>query len=238
MFPVIVNRDPSTTSMFMVGATLGESIIPVIIGVAIALLGSSSFPTSIILSSLALLGIYVLVNVLCKHHIKMSSEGGHLSSGGASSHPLQPLHTILGEDDDDDDNDDVEEDSSDRNQERVQYYLREGDDNGIEMVNSGKAVYPYQSDTTDRDTAHGNIDELSQDVHAYLNDNGEGMTSYSNSYPLTRTSVPPSTSILEQPISSPFHENNPYHPTIAEFAVPDEDTDFVIMQEEDDDVQL
>jgi hypothetical protein len=117
MFPVMMTifteygfaMDPQTTSTFMVGATLGESIIPVVIGVAISVLGSTSFPMSIFVASLTLLGIYLLVNMFCQQHMKLVSEGGNISTAGHSSHPLQPLHTILGEEDDDSDDDDDDE---------------------------------------------------------------------------------------------------------------------------------
>lgn len=52
------------TSIFMIGATLGDSIVPVVIGIAISLIGPASFPMAIILSSVLLASIYGAVHAL------------------------------------------------------------------------------------------------------------------------------------------------------------------------------
>jgi hypothetical protein len=82
--------------MFMVGATLGESIIPVLIGGAMSLFGPNAFQVAAIVAAGFLAAIYLLVNFQSKKY--MSNQSGHSPAELTAS--LHPLHTILGEDDD------------------------------------------------------------------------------------------------------------------------------------------
>lgn len=207
----------------MVGATVGESIIPVIIGLAIGLFGASSFPVAIILAAFVLLGIYLLASHLCREHMKKLNDDGLLTStGGASSHPLQPLHTILGEDDDDD-SDEAESDADDVNDDGEEPTYSPV--NHVDHVAENPTPHhePLQKDPIDRE-------QLSREVHEYLNDAGDDAILQSE------TRAIPKIQIYEQPISSPFHKDNPFHITVPDVAAENE-IEFAII-EDDDEVHL
>eukprot|EP01036_Dinobryon_divergens_P026156 gene26156-34769_t len=56
--------DPNTTTLFVIGATFGEAILPIAIGFAIASFGSESFPISILVAVVLLLVAYLLVHFI------------------------------------------------------------------------------------------------------------------------------------------------------------------------------
>lgn len=204
----------------MVGATVGESIIPVIIGLAIGLVGASSFPVAIIVSAFVLLGIYLLASHLCREYMKKLNDDGLLTTtGGASTHPLQPLHTILGEDDDDQ-SDDSEAGDVDDDGDRPTYSRVEHDDRVTGDSNSHETL---QREPIDRE-------QLSREVHEYLNDGGEDVALHSEARRA------PNLNMYDQPISSPFHKDNPFHVAIPD-ALAENEFEFS-MVEDDEEVHL
>jgi hypothetical protein len=98
--------------MLIVGATLGESIVPVLMGFLMDAAGPSSMPWFVLVSSIALVGIYMTIHQFSRHLLQL-----HHSGNGAiqltelsehSRHPLNPLHRLddkLGNEDGDGDGD-------------------------------------------------------------------------------------------------------------------------------------
>lgn len=61
------NRDANTTTIFVVGATIGEALVPIVIGQLIDWFGPKAFPASIVCTQVSLLVLYVLVHILGSH---------------------------------------------------------------------------------------------------------------------------------------------------------------------------
>lgn len=97
MFPVMMTifgdygfaMDPNTTSMFMIGSTLGESIVPIIIGFALSYAGPVSFPIQSVVFSVILVMLYVGADVFGK------KEAQRITSATLSSTSQHPLHEQL-----------------------------------------------------------------------------------------------------------------------------------------------
>jgi hypothetical protein len=58
------HRDANTTTLFVVGSTIGEALIPIAIGQLIGLFGSKAFPPSIFCTQVILVVLYALVHTL------------------------------------------------------------------------------------------------------------------------------------------------------------------------------
>lgn len=119
--------------MYMIGATAGESILPVVIGFAMGIAGAYSMPFIVFLCTLILLLLYCVVHWLSMYNVKQwklqhLQEEIH-SSLTDSSHPLNTFR-IVSEDDDEDDDDD-------ENGEKDAHEKQDSDhdsEEGLEMV--------------------------------------------------------------------------------------------------------
>eukprot|EP00981_Chlorochromonas_danica_P007875 scaffold1885_cov161-Ochromonas_danica.AAC.18 len=113
--------DANTTSMFMVGSTLGESIVPVLMGWAMAFCGPWAMPLSTFGGALILLAIYLYVHFQSSSQMAEAmareKEGSGAVGGGEwgsrSQHALlreqvNPVHDNNGDDDDDNETKDIE----------------------------------------------------------------------------------------------------------------------------------
>lgn len=106
IFPVMMTlfgdygfaMDGTTTSMFMLGATFGESIVPILMGWAMELVGPWAMPLMVFLSALVLVADYLLV-----HHFSTKGKATSLPVstdnadwGNRSQHALltqfSPVH--------------------------------------------------------------------------------------------------------------------------------------------------
>ena len=61
------SRDPNTTTLFVVGGTIGEAALPICIGWSIATFGSQTFPSSIFICVVFLVALYLSVHGLSKY---------------------------------------------------------------------------------------------------------------------------------------------------------------------------
>lgn len=82
---LLVIRDSTSTTMFMLGAVFGEGMLPMVMGLVIAYCGPAGFPVGIVVSSLVLVLIYIALDVVGGSHINSSSSSGSSSLSISSS---------------------------------------------------------------------------------------------------------------------------------------------------------
>lgn len=102
----------------MVGSTLGESIVPVLMGWAMAFCGPWAMPLTTFGGALILLAIYLYVHfhsssqmveeVTAKEGSVSAGEWGSRSQHALLSEQVNPVHDSNGDDDDDDETKDIE----------------------------------------------------------------------------------------------------------------------------------
>lgn len=70
---LLLIRDSTSTTMFMLGAVFGEGLLPMMMGLVIAYYGPTGFPVGIVVSSLVLVLIYVAVDVVGGRRVNSST---------------------------------------------------------------------------------------------------------------------------------------------------------------------
>eukprot|EP01031_Cornospumella_fuschlensis_P029922 gene29922-36136_t len=128
VFPVMMTlfgdygfaMDPTTTSMFMIGATFGESIVPVFMGWMMELTSPAAIPVMTFLCGLMLLLIYLYVHYrssqLMRENKSIGSGSNKADWGSRSQHALlqegsmeyNPVNTNVTEGEDADEGDVIE----------------------------------------------------------------------------------------------------------------------------------
>lgn len=82
---LLLIRDSTSTTMFMLGAVFGEGLLPMMMGLVIAYYGPTGFPVGIVVSSLVLVLIYVAVDVVGGRHVNSSSTTISIDNGRIGS---------------------------------------------------------------------------------------------------------------------------------------------------------
>jgi hypothetical protein len=90
----MLGRDPNTTTLFVVGATVGEALLPIGLGIMITAFGWRSFATSVWVVQLALVADYLLVHCLCGREERRVEGEKPAGSGTLETSTALGHHTV------------------------------------------------------------------------------------------------------------------------------------------------
>ena len=95
----VIHRDPTSTTVFVVGSTCGEAIIPICVGYIMEYGGAELLPWVTIFGMFILLFLYVVIHISAtlqsnaqRDHEKWQHE--QLSMDDSSSHPLSTQNPL------------------------------------------------------------------------------------------------------------------------------------------------
>jgi hypothetical protein len=81
---VNIFRDPNTTTMFVVGSTFGEALVPVFIGTAMNIFGSMSMPYMTMIFQILLTLVYLIVHLIGSYSLGNKSKTKPITSASTS----------------------------------------------------------------------------------------------------------------------------------------------------------